>query len=63
MSHLLERAYSQITQLPGPEQDAIAAIIFDALEDEEKWAEQFAGSQDALATLAAEALAEHKGAR
>ena len=63
MTALLEKAYSQITQRPDIEQDAIASMILDALADEEQWAEQFAGSQDALAKLALEALAEHKAGK
>jgi len=60
MTQLLEKAYSQVTQLPNSEQDAIANLILEALADEEQWTEQFANSQDALAKLAQEAMAEHK---
>lgn len=63
MTLLLEKAYSQVTQLPDSEQDAIAALILDALADEAQWTEQFANSQDALAKLALEALAEHKAGK
>ena len=52
MTQLLEKAYSQATQLSDSEQDAIATLILDALADEEQWAEQFANSQDVLAKLA-----------
>ena len=60
MTQLLEKAYSQIAQLPDSQQDAIATLILDTLADEEQWTEQFANSQDALAKLALEALAEHQ---
>ena len=63
MTQLLEKACSQLTQLPDSEQDAIAAMILDALADEEQWTAQFANSQDALAKLAMEALAEHKAGK
>jgi hypothetical protein len=63
MTQLLEKAYSQVAQLPHSEQDAIAALILDALADEEQWTEQFANSQDALAKLALEALAEHQAGK
>jgi len=60
MTQLLEKAYTQVAQLPDNAQDAIASLILNALADEEQWTEQFANSQDALATLALEALAEHQ---
>jgi hypothetical protein len=59
MTQLLETAYRRVIKLTDSEQDAIAALILDALGDEEQWTEQFAKSQDILATLAQEALAEH----
>ena len=63
MTQLLERAYSKVTELPDEEQDAVATLIMDAIADEEYWAEQFANSQDALAKLAREALAEYKAGK
>ena len=63
MTALLEKAYSQIAQRPDTEQDAIAALILDALADEDLWTAQFAGSQDALEKLALEALAEHRAGK
>ena len=63
MTQLLEKAYSQVTQLPETEQDAVATLILDSLADEQEWNEQFARSQDALARLAQEALAEHRAGK
>ena len=63
MTELLERAVAQVKQLPANEQDAIAAIILDELEDEVRWQEKFAHSQDALAKLAAEAMAEDQAGK
>ena len=63
MTALLEKAYSQITQRPDMEQDAIASLILDALADEEQWTAQFANSQDGLAKLALEALTEHRAGK
>lgn len=63
MTPLLEKAYSRAARLPEPEQDAVAALILDALEDEAEWDRQFSCSQDALAALAAEALAEHRAGK
>lgn len=60
MTQLLEQAIAQLKTLPANEQDAITALILEELEDEIRWDETFANSQDALARLAAEAMAEHR---
>jgi len=59
MTQLLERAISEVNKLPPSEQDAIAAILFEELASEHRWSDSFAKSQDVLAKLADEALAEH----
>ena len=58
MTQLLEKALSEVAKLPPAEQDALAAILLNELASEKRWAESFAKSQDALARLAGEALAE-----
>mgnify|MGYP000509980719 CR=1 FL=1 len=63
MTELLERAIARLKILPATEQDAIAALILEELEDEIQWNEAFANSQDALARLAAEAMAEHRAGK
>ena len=60
MSELLEHAVEKVRKLPDAEQDAIAAIILEELEDEDRWEQTFAKSQDALAKLAAEAIEEDR---
>jgi hypothetical protein len=52
MTQLLEQALAQLSKLSPAEQDAIAAIILAELEDEQRWSQAFARSQDALARLA-----------
>lgn len=52
MTQLLEKALAQIAHLPDDRQDTIAAIILEELEDEQRWDEAFASSQDKLAELA-----------
>lgn len=59
MTELLQKAIARLKTLPASEQDVIAAIILEELEDEIRWDEAFAGSQDTLAKLAAEAMAEY----
>lgn len=58
MSEMLDRAFEKARRLPDAEQDAIAAIILDELEDEARWEESFLRSKDALARLASEAMEE-----
>ncbi len=60
MTELLQKAIAKIKNLPDEEQDTIATIILEELEDEKKWEKAFADSQDVLATLAAEAMTEYR---
>ncbi|MGL5939275.1 MAG: hypothetical protein ACRC2S_02640 [Waterburya sp.] len=60
MTELLEQAIAKIKNLPDNEQDTIAAIILEELEEETKWEQTFANSQDLLASLAAEAMQEYQ---
>lgn len=52
MTQLLEQALVEINKLPESEQDAIAKLILDELEDEKRWQETFARSQDQLTRVA-----------
>jgi hypothetical protein len=62
MTKLLECAVKKVKTLPDSEQDAIAALILEEIEDEVRWDKTFARTQDVLAKLAAEAMAEdHAG--
>lgn len=63
MTELLEQAIAKLKTLPNHEQDAIAAMILEELEDERRWDESFARSEDLLAKLAAEAMAEHRAGK
>ena len=49
--------------LTASEQDAIAAMILEELEDEILWDEAFVRSKDALAFLATEAMAEYRAGK
>jgi hypothetical protein len=59
MTELLEKAISKLKALPTEEQNAIASLILDELEDDQRWEESFASSADMLAKLGAEAIAEY----
>jgi hypothetical protein len=63
MTNLLDKALSEAAKLPEQEQDALAVILLEEIASERRWSESFANSQDALATLAEEALAEHAAGR
>jgi len=60
MTQLLEEAIKKVKQMSPGEQDAIAAVILAELEDEATWDKAFARSQDQLANMADEALAEFR---
>jgi len=60
MTELLEQAFAAAGKLSAQEQDALAHWLLRELESENRWAAAFAGSQDALAALASQALSEHR---
>lgn len=59
MTELLEQAIKQLKTLDTERQNAIACMILEELEDEEKWDATFSNSQDLLANLATEAMQEY----
>jgi len=63
MTELLERAIARLKTLPSSEQDAIATMILEELEDEHRWDESFTRSPDLLCKLAAEAMAEYRAGK
>jgi hypothetical protein len=63
MTKALREVFEAAAKLPAAEQDALAAAIKAELEADEKWEQLFASSQDALARLADEALAEYRSGR
>lgn len=63
MTELLEQAIEKVKALPEREQDSLAALILEEIEDEARWQSKFTHSQDALARLAAEAMAEDRAGK
>lgn len=59
MTELLEQAIARLKTLTPNDQNAIATLILEELEDDQRWDESFARSPDLLAKLAAEAMAEY----
>lgn len=60
---LLTKAFAAAAALPEDEQNALARWLLDELASERRWEGVFAGTADALAQLADEALAEHRAQR
>jgi hypothetical protein len=58
MNAALKRAFEAAKQLPDAEQESLAAIILQEIEDERGWEERFARSQSQLEELARRADAE-----
>lgn len=59
MTELLSRAIALLQALPESEQDAMAAMIMEEIEDEQRWDESFSRSPNILEKLAASAMAEY----
>ena len=58
MTKLLKLAIERMTALPEDEQDAIAGMVLEEIEDEARWQASFAKSQGVLSRLADETRAE-----
>jgi hypothetical protein len=63
MTELLRTAFLAAQALPDDEQDALAAIILDEIDDEQRWAAAFRRTPEVLAELAVETLVEHRAGR
>jgi len=63
MTELLEQAIDRLKTLPASQQDAIASLILEELEDEIRWDEAFNRSKDSLALLASQAMAEYRAGK
>lgn len=63
MTQLLEQAFQEASRLPDMQQNMIARWLLDELLAEKKWDSIFAESEDFLASLADEALKEHRAGK
>ena len=63
MTQLFEKMLNEVDKLSPERQDAIALIILEELEDEQRWDKTFAESQEVLAQLAQEARDDIKAGR
>ena len=60
MSQLLEEAVAELRKLPLEDQDALAAILLEEIEDDRRWEESFARFPGKLAALASRAAEQVK---
>lgn len=60
MVELLKKVLDEVAKLSDEEQEAIALLILEELEDERRWNEAFAKSWHILEKLGQQALANHK---
>lgn len=63
MTASLETAFDELTKLSPEDQNAFAAWIMAELAGEQRWRKLLTTSPDLLATLAAEALDEHRAGK
>ncbi len=63
MTEQLEQVIAQLQTLSADKQDAIATLILEELEAEQRWDESFARSPDLLAKLAAQAMTEYRAGK
>ncbi len=52
MTKLLKKAFAEIQKLPKKDQDSLAQIILEEIEDEKRWDKAFAKSQHKLSKIA-----------
>ena len=63
MTELLKKAFKSASKLPPEAHDAIAARLLVELEEEDRWDEAFAKSQDQLPCMAGQAISEYKAGK
>ncbi|MEH2206918.1 MAG: hypothetical protein V7K53_23055 [Nostoc sp.] len=63
MTELIEQAIFHLQALSSNDQDAIALMILEELEDEVQWNKTFAKSQNFLDKVAGEAIAEYRAGK
>ena len=63
MTQALSIAVATAAQLPEEGQDALAAILLEEMESEERWSALFADSQNLLERMANEAIQDFQAGR
>ena len=60
MTTSLQNAFNMASALPEAQQETLAAILLEEIAAEKQWQESFEKSQDVLARMADEAIAEYE---
>ncbi len=63
MTVLMEKAIQESTALSESEQDFLATLLLDNIQDARRWDAQFAASKDVLEDLFDEAMEEYRAGR
>ena len=63
MTELLRKAFEEASKLQATEQDALASVLLQELEDERRWDGALETTPEQLARLADEALADFRAGR
>ncbi len=63
MTQLLKQAIAELSRLSDEEQDAMAALILEELEDEERWEAAFRSSEETLKRVADKVRADIRAGR
>lgn len=63
MTQALSTAVATAAQLPEEEQDALAAILLEEMESEERWSALFADSPNLVERMANEAIQDFQAGR
>ncbi len=63
MTQLLEQAIAELSHLSDEEQNAMAALILEELEDEQRWAATFRASEEPLKHIADKVRADIRAGR
>lgn len=58
MTHLLTKAFNEVSNLPEERQDEVARWLLMEIQSDRDWDKSFESSLDLLSEMAAEALAE-----
>ena len=63
MTELLRKAFEEASKLPPGEQDALASVLLEELQDEHRWDRTLEVTHGKLTGLADAALAEHRAGK
>lgn len=63
MGQLLERAIEEARKLPEEDQETLAWVMLEEIDDQRRWDEVFAQPSEVIERMAEEALEDHRAGR